>query len=301
MTEIAGCRTHENMDRKDNRQIITSRDSQRRFNRAAADFADADFVHAVAREGLLERLAPMLIEPRVIVDLGSGTGAGARQLATRYPNSDVIAVDRSPAMLAQMRKTAGQGPPVRELQAEAETLPLATESVDLVFSSLLLPWLNDPAPVFRRIAEVLRPGGLFVFSSLGPDSLGELRRAWAKVDSHGHVHAFEDMHNIGDALVAAGLADPVLDVDYLTVTYRDPGRLFRDLTAAGARNSLAGRKPSLTGRGEFQQMEQALRAQMEDDTLPVTIELVYGHAWGTGAPGKPGEFRIDPAGIRRRN
>lgn len=288
------------MNQKDDRQLISGRHSRRRFERAAANFAEVDFVHAVAREGLLERLAPMLIEPEVIVDLGSGAGAGARQLAARYPDSEVLAVDRSPAMLQQLQQ--GGDPPanIRALHAEAETLPLQKESVDLVFASLLLPWLNDPAIVFRRVAEVLRPGGLFVFSGLGPDTLRELRKAWAQVDQHGHVHFFDDMHNVGDALVRAGLADPVLDVDHLTVTYADPARLFRDLTAAGARNSLVGRKSTLTGRGEFHKMELALRAQMEGGRLPITVELVYGHAWSTGAPGEPGEFRIDPAGIRRR-
>lgn len=288
------------MKQKDDRQLISQQHSRRRFDRAAADFAKADFVHSVARQGLLERLAPMLIEPEVIVDLGCGVGAGATQLAASYPASEVIAVDSSAAMVQQLRQAGAANPQIRALHAEAETLPLRAESVDLVFASLLLPWLNDPAPVFRRVAEVLRPGGLFLFSALGPDSLNELRKAWAQVDSHGHVHFFEDMHNVGDALVQAGLADPVLDVDYLTVTYREPAKLFADLTAAGARNSLIGRKRSLTGRGEFHKMERALRSQMSDDTLPVTVELIYGHAWGVGAPGQPGEFRIDPAGIRRR-
>ena len=288
------------MQQKDDRQLISPRHSQRRFDHAAANFAAADFVHAVARQGLLERLAPMLLEPEVIVDLGSGVGAGATKLAASYPASNVIAVDSSAAMLQQLRQANETNPRIRALHATAETLPLQEESVDLVFANLLLPWLNDPAPVLRRVAEVLRPGGLFLFSALGPDSLRELRKAWAQVDNYGHVHFFEDMHNVGDAMVGAGLADPVLDVDYLTVTYRDPAKLFADLTATGARNSLIGRKRSLTGRGEFHKMEQALRAQMSDDTLPVTIELVYGHAWGVGAPGQPGEFRIDPAGIRRR-
>lgn len=288
------------MNQKDDRQLISQPHSRRRFDRAAANFAKADFVHAIARQGLLERLAPMLIEPEVIVDLGCGVGAGAIQLAASYPQSKVIAVDNSPNMLQQLRQASTANPRITALHAEAETLPLQAASVDLVFASLLLPWLNDPAPALRRIAEVLRPGGLFLFSALGPDSLRELRKAWAEVDSHGHVHFFEDMHNVGDELVRAGLADPVLDIDYLTVTYREPAKLFADLTAAGARNSLLGRKPSLTGRGEFHKMEQALRSQMSGHTLPVTVELVYGHAWGVGAPGQPGEFRIDPAGIRRR-
>jgi malonyl-CoA O-methyltransferase len=288
------------MNHKDDRQLISQQHSRRRFDRAAPGFAEADFVHSVARQGLFERLAPMLIEPKVIVDLGCGVGAGATQLAASYPASTVIAVDRSAPMLQQLQQAGAAHPRISSLHAEAETLPLQPASVDLVFASLLLPWLNDPAPVFRRVAEVLRPGGLFLFSALGPDSLQELRKAWAQVDGHGHVHFFEDMHNVGDTLVRAGLADPVLDVDYLTVTYREPARLFRDLTAAGARNSLVGRKPSLTGRGEFHKMEQALRSQMREDTLPVTVELVYGHAWGVGSSGQPGEFRVDPAGIRRR-
>ncbi len=273
---------------------------EQRFEAAAHSFDSAAFVHSAARQGLLERVAPMLIKPKDIVDLGSATGAGARALAKQFPRSRVLAVDSSPAMLRESRRLRSRFSRVRELQANAETLPLYKEGTDLVFSNMLLPWLNDPDTVFAGIAHILKPGGLFLFSALGRDSLKELREAWTDVDGHQHVNPFPDMHDIGDALVRAGLRDPVLDVDYLTVTYRDPQALYRDLTAAGARNSLVGRNPSLTGRHQFHKMERALRTRFQGDLLPLTIEIVYGHAWGDGAPQTAGEFRIPASGISVR-
>lgn len=288
------------MNQPNEKHRLADRAVRQRFESAARNFDEASFVHGAARDGLLQRVAPMLIKPRRIVDLGSATGAGARALIKQYPKSRVLAVDSSAAMLRESKRQRGRFSRIRELQADATTLPLQKEGTDLVFSNMLLPWLNDPDAVFSRIAHALKPGGLFLFSALGQDSLKELRDAWAEVDGQSHVNLFPDMHNIGDALVRAGLRDPVLDVDYLTVTYRNPEALYRDLTMAGARNSLTGRKRSLTGRDRFHRMEQALKKRMVNELLPISIEIVYGHAWGGGAPQAAGEFRVPASGIGRR-
>ncbi|MCH8134831.1 MAG: VWA domain-containing protein [Proteobacteria bacterium] len=176
----------------------------------------------------------------------------------------------------------------------------ADQSVDVVFANLLLPWVNEPAEVTLEVSRVLRKDGLFVFASLGPDSLLEIRNAWAGVDDCSHVNRFLDMHDVGDLMVRAGLSDPVLDVDRLTVSYKDADDLFRDLTAAGARNSLQNRNRSLVGRQRFGAMRQRLENTGSDGTIELDLELVYGHCWGGRPPLPEGDVRIDASAIAVR-
>jgi len=187
------------------------------------------------------------------------------------------------------------------LQADATALPLADHSIDVVFCNQLLPWVADPAALFAEVGRVLRADGLLVFAALGPDSLGQLRLAWQAADNGAHVNAFPDMHNLGDAAVRAGLRDPVLDVDRLGVSYADAGAMFRDLAGSGARNCLAARRPSLTGRGRFQRMLAALQAARADRAIELELELIYGHCWGCGPRARDGEFRVPLDGIGRRS
>ncbi len=279
---------------------LRQRDIRRRFDRAAVGFDDADFVHAVTRDGLLQRLAPMLVEARTVVDLGCGTGSACQVLARRFRRSRVIGIDLSASMLRELERKRSWRSKTTAVQADAGALPLADGSVDVVFANLLLPWIEDPGRVFAEVARVLREGGLMLFSTLGPDSLLELRSAWQNADAGQHVNSFPDMHDIGDAAVRAGLRDPVLDVDRLGVTYENPAALFRDLTAAGARNSLRERGKSLIGRGRFAAMVSALDAARRDGLIHLELELVYGHCWGSGAIASTGEYRIDANRIGRR-
>ncbi|MDH3546196.1 MAG: methyltransferase domain-containing protein, partial [Gammaproteobacteria bacterium] len=220
-------------------------DVRRRFDKAATLFDEADFVHSVTRNGLLARLEPILIEARTIVDLGCATGSACRRLGKQFRRSHVIGVDLALGMLQQMKRKQSWSAKPSPVQANATALPFADQSIDVIFANLLLPWIDDPARVFKEIARVLRKDGLLLFSTLGPDSLQELRQAWQSVDIAAHVNRFLDMHDIGDAVVGAGLRDPVLDVDRLEVTYSDTDTLFRDLTATGGRNSLQRRNRSL--------------------------------------------------------
>ncbi len=184
------------------------------------------------------------------------------------------------------------------VQADARSLPFADASIDVIFSNLLLPWVDNLDAVFAEVARVLRKDGLFVFSSLGPDSLLEVREAWQAVDAGEHVNRFADMHDVGDALVRAGLRDPVLDVDHLSVSYREPGALLRDLTAAGARNSLRHRQRGLMGRSRFTRFTDRLFSSGED--RPLTLELVYGHCWGSGVRRGGAEITVDAGKIPLR-
>ena len=272
-------------------------DVLRRFDRAAEGFSDADFVHRHCFDGLLARIDPVQLEPARILDLGCAAGAGSRALAKRYRRARITSLDLSLGMLKQARKQRSRFARIAELQASAEALPFATGSFDLVIANLLLPWLNSPDAAFAEVRRVLRKNGVFAFSTLGPDSLLTLRNAWAAEDEHAHVNLFADMHNVGDALVRAGLADPVLDVEGLVVSYRDVDALFRDLRAAGAGNSLLARRPTLSGKARLARVRSTLAA--DGGPLAIDLELVFGHAWGSGPPSAPGEFRIDPGAIGR--
>ena len=278
---------------------LNVRDVRRRFDRAAASLPDADFVHRACFAGITERLAPMTLAPARILDLGCGYGGGRESLQARYRDSEIVGADLSLAMLKKLRGVrrgwfGDRRPPA--VQADAHRLPFATAAFDVVVANLLLPWTPDLSGVAREIARVLRVDGLFVFATLGPDSLSTLGAAWAAEDAFVHIHRFADMHDVGDALVRAGLRDPVLDVDQLEVTYPDAQTLFADLRFAGALNLARGRRPTLTGRKRLARVRERLDAGRVDGRLTVDLEVVYGHAWGGGAPG---EHRLDPAQIGR--
>lgn len=275
-------------------------DVRRRFDRVATTFDDADFVHQVTREGLFARINPVAIDVKQVVDLGCATGSALRPLQKRFRGASVIAVDLSRPMLARARNRLTWPRKVRAVQGDARALPFADASIDLVFANLLLPWIDDPATVFREVARVLRKEGLFTFATLGPDSLLELRRAWREIDDAVHVRQFPDMHNIGDALVHSGLRDPVLDVDRLSVSYRNSEALLRDLTATGARNSLRDRPRGLLSRDRFVRFQDALRAASTDDALYLQLELVFGHCWGGGQHDPTAGFAIDAGNIPLR-
>jgi len=273
---------------------------QRRFSHAANSFDEQNFVHHQTMRALLDRLAPVVLAPAVVLDTGAGTGSGSRLLAKQYRKSRVVSLDLSQSMLATGRKSKPMFSKMSELRADTNQLPLKDGCVDLVFANLLLPWIDDLPRCLGEIARVLKKGGVFAFATLGPDSFGELRRAWSSVDGDSHVRSFADMHDVGDALLQNGLADPVLDVDYLTVTYQNTAGLYRDLSACGARNSLSQRRRTLTGRNRFAQMERAITKDARSDRFTMTLELVYGHAWGTGPRPKSGEFHLDANAIPRR-
>ena len=280
----------------DNSQL-NLRDVRRRFDHAASGFDAVDFVHSATREGLLTRLAPILIDAKTIVDLGCATGAGGRALSRQFRRAHIISIDLAQQMLRQEQHKRSLFGRRSVVQANAAALPLAARSVDLVFANLLLPWISDLTTLFTEISRVLRQDGLFIFSALGPDSLRELRQAWRGVSDDAHVNHFPDMHDIGDAAVRSGLRDPVLDVDRLRVSYEKPEAFFADLTALGGRNSLQNRSRSLTGKIRFGAMKAALA---KPGALTLDLELVYGHCWGSGAPPAGAEVRIDAVQIGRR-
>lgn len=277
--------------------MLNRKHIRRRFEKAASSFDAADFLHATTREGLLARLEPLLIEADVVIDLGAATGSAGHRLSKRFRGAHVVAVDLAHNMLAKGRRQKGWFSKVTHVQADAERLPLADASVDVVFSNMLLPSIGNPDGVFLEVARVLRKGGVFAFATLGPDSLHELARAWRSIDDAAHVAEFADMHDLGDGLVRAGFRDPVLDVDRLLVSYENSNRLFSDLTAVGARNALSARSRGLTGRQRFDAMTAALDNAAKGGKITLDLELVFAHCFGGGPQNDPANFHVDANAI----
>lgn len=274
---------------------IDKRQVSKAFNRAAARYDQVAVLQRMVGEQLLERLDWVKLSPKVVLDAGAGTGLQTLALLHRYGKAQVIALDLAAAMLQQARQRVQGSLPQRLWAAlrrpingshgrfvcgDMECLPLADQSVDLIFSNLTLQWCSALDSVFSECRRILKPGGLFTFTTLGPDTLKELRAAWSSVDAYQHVNAFMDMHDIGDALVRAGLAEPVMDVEHYTFTYPDVYGLMRDLKLLGAQTVASGRQSGLTGKRRQQQMVQNYEAFRQEGRLPASFEVVYGHAWG---------------------
>ena len=278
------------------------------FDRASARYEAAAVLQARVADELLNRLELFKFTPGVVLDLGAGTGRMTSELKRRYRRALIVALDLAPGMLREARKHQQLFRRFERVCGDAMRLPFADASVDVVVSSLMLQWCNPPDPAFAEIRRVLKPDGLVAFSTLGPDTLRELRTAWAEADgtsnTYNHVNHFTDMHDVGDALVRAGLSEPVLDVDRMQLTYPDALALMRDLKAIGAHNVTAGRPRALIGRERLRRMQAAYETFRRDGRLPATYEVVYGVAWG--AAGRPasamvgGEAHIAPGAIRRR-
>lgn len=261
---------------------------KKRFNRVAAHYEQHAVLQRTVASHMLERLDLFRLQPGLILDVGAGTGWAARLLAGRYRKARVVLCDVAEQMLLTARQRA---PFFFSRQsfvcADVESLPVEDARVDMIFCNLCVQWCTDLDRVFHHFRRVLRPQGLLLFSSFGPDTLRELRLSWAEVDAGVHVHRFLDMHDVGDALIRAGLASPVLDVEHFTVTYSDVRALLHDLKQIGASNAAVGRAHGMTGKGAFRALAQAYARFERGGKLPATYEVVYGHAWAPVAGQRP--------------
>lgn len=279
---------------------------RRSFDRASRTYDAGATIQSELRARLLERLDVVRLQPASVLDLGAGTGHAARALKQRYRAALVVAVDASSEMLRQSSRQQSWLRRFERVAADAHRLPVRSESVDLVFSNLMLEWCHDPDAVFAEVRRVLRPGGLFTFATLGPDTLRELRDAWGTLDRGTHVHRFIDMHDLGDALVRARLAEPVMDTERLTITYPSLDALLRELKSSGSRNIAHGRARGLTSQPRLGQRERIGAALTRNGRIAVSVEVVYGQAWAAAARagdsgGRHGaEVRIPIASIRAR-
>lgn len=261
------------------------------FDNAAEHYDDVAVLQREVGERILDRLDLIRIQPQTILDVGAGTGVLSQALNKRYKKARVISLDLAPRMLIAARKRnnwlqnrfGGQG----FICGDAEFLPLADNSIDMIISSLTLQWCGALEQAFTEFKRILKPEGLLMFSTFGPDTLKELRHSWHVADdlfsstnTHNvHVNDFIDMHDVGDALLRAKFADPVMDVENFTLTYPDAYQLMRELKTLGAHNVAAQRRHTLTGKTRLQNMLAAYENFRANGILPATYEVVYGHAW----------------------
>lgn len=284
-------------------RLFDHRQVRRAFSRAADSYNDAAALQREIGSRLAESLdylddpALALAAPEVVVDLGCGPGQMAAAFQKRWPKARVLALDVAPGMLAQVRGHGGGfrfnpfAPRPVPVAADARALPLADRSVDVLYSNLCLQWVEDLPAVFAGLRRVLKPGGLLLVSTFGMDTLIELRQAFAEADDAPHVSPFTAIGPFGDALIAAGFKDPVLDRDEFHLGQPDLPSLMRQLRGIGGTNALLDRRRSLTGRQRFARASQAYEAmRTADGQLPVTWEAIYAHAWGP-PPGAP--IRVD--------
>lgn len=251
------------------------------FSRAADSYDASAVLQKQVREEMLDRLSLINIAPDTILDAGCGTGLGSFALQKRFKSAQLVSLDIAFGML---QKTAELRPFMQKILhkeklvcADIESLPIASNSMNLLWSNLALQWCNDLDATFNEVARVLQPDGLFMFSTFGPDTLKELRAA--SYNGHTHVSRFIDMHDIGDALTRAGFSAPVLDVEHYTLTYDDVKGVMKDLKSIGAHNAMQGRARGLQGKGFLQNLTQQYEQFRAQGKLPATFEVIYGHAW----------------------
>ncbi len=295
--------------------MFDTRQVRRAFSRAATGYDAAAALQHRVEAHLLESLDYMdtredaIKQPRVVLDLGCGPGTAAAAMQQRWPKARVLALDLALPMLQQAPR--GRWHPLRRsvdrICADARALPLADDSIDILFSNLCLQWVDDLPAVFAGFRRVLRPGGLLLVSTFGPDTLHELREAFAQADDAPHVSPFAGIAVFGDALMQAGFRDPVLDRDSEVTHYDGLPALMRELRALGATNALHARRHSLTGKTRFARAAQAYAQCSDEAGLPATWETITAMAWAPqhGAPireadGEVARFPAAGIPVRRR-
>ena len=276
---------------------------RRAFGRAASSYDAAAALQREVSGRLAERLDVVKLVPASVLDAGCGTGEALGELAARYPGARLVALDAAAPMVGAARErwqrsrtlvarllgpfARGEASPAF-VCGDVAALPLAAASIELVWSNLVLQWVDDPRRAFAEFRRVLAVGGLLTFTTFGPDTLKELARAFAGIDGYTHVSRFVDMHDLGDMLVQSGFADPVMDMEMLTVTYASPAALLAELKSLGATNQTRGRPRGLTGKRRRHALDAALASLSREGRIPATFEVVYGHAW-KGEPRRTAE------------
>ncbi|MDR7070789.1 malonyl-CoA O-methyltransferase [Pseudoxanthomonas japonensis] len=267
---------------------------RRAFSRSAAGYDAAAALQHEVEKRLMESLDYLTLrqgrdaaDPKVVLDVGCGPAHAAAAMRKRWPKAQVIALDMALPMLREAKKQAGWWKPFQRVCADQRALPLMEGSVDVLFCNLSLQWVDDLPATFNGFRRVLKPGGLLVCSTFGPETLQELRDAFAQADDTPHVSPFPPIAQFGDALMLAGFRDPVLDRDRFTLTYDDLPALMRELRAMGATNALQHRRHTLTGRARFAAAATAYEPlRRADGKLPSTWDVIYAHAWAP-PPGAP--------------
>ncbi len=262
--------------------MIDEKALQVAFNQVANGYDSVARVQREVGQRMLSRLDFMTMQPQRIIDLGAGTGYFTHKLTKRYRKANVIALDFAQAMMQYAKRKKSLLMKSHYLCADMHHIPLPDHSVDLIYSNCALQWSNHLSDVLREVQRVLMPEGLFMFTSMGPDTLKELRASWAAADNEQHVNEFIDMHDIGDLLLHCQFSDPVMDMEMIQLEYADINVMMRELKSLGAHNVLKQRQRTLTGKGKLQKMLTAYQSfQLANGYYPASYEIIYGHAWKT--------------------
>ncbi|CUR79050.1 methyltransferase domain-containing protein [Achromobacter xylosoxidans] len=292
---------------------LVAADVPRQFARRG-DLSEAQFLYGEVARRMLGRLQYIRVQPQAMLDAGCGAGDNLPLLRERYAEAAYTGLDNCEALLEVARKRhapgglsawigklARRGPTNAFVNAELAASGLAPESLELVWSNLALHWHREPHAVLAEWRRILKVGGLAMFSCLGPATLRELRQALDDAGLRTATPAFVDMHDFGDLLVENGFADPVMDQEILTLTYRTPEKLLQDVRALGG-NPAAGRRGGLVGRDWRDRLCAALEAQRRPDgVIALSIEVAYGHAWRAATHrGVAGETRLSVSAIGGR-
>ena len=264
---------------------IDKRAVRKAFSNAAMHYDAAAVMQREVCSRMLERLDYIKQKPATMLDVGSGTGWGTRELGERYPAAQIVSLDIAMGMLQVAHGTASwwrklfAGNTKQYVCADMEALPLRANSMDMVWSNLSVQWCNDLPATLAEFHKILKVDGLLMFSTFGPDTLKEIRTAFQGVDGYNHINRFADMHDIGDMLVAGGFADPVMDMEYITLTYNDVKAVMQDLRSIGAHNATAGRATGMMGKKTWSRVLENYERFRREGKLPATFEVIYGHAW----------------------
>ncbi len=277
------------------------------FGRAAASYSAAAALQNAVEDQLLERLDAIKSAPQRILDIGCGPGRGAQALRRAFPNAQIVALDFAVPMLAQIPVISRWNPfaqtHIHRVAGDAAMLPLAGACADVLYSNLCIQWCLDLVTLFGEWRRVLKTEALLAFTSFGPDTLIELRDAWAHVDQGPHVNRFLDMHDVGDALLRAGFRDPVLSTERYTLSYPNARALLAELKAIGATNALSARRTGLGGKSAIAEMIRHYPVDA-DGRVSATYEVVFAQAYAPppGAPirGAGAEIASVPVSAIRR-